>query len=105
MADYIERGALRKALSEADGITFDSLDVFDSLEIVDSIPSADVAPVLKSHWYWDEDGMDWGIGAWCCDNCKSRAETWWALDKKYNPLRCSGGKFCGNCGAKMDLVI
>ena len=102
MADYIDRQEVIETVAfyreDPDGIDH-------ALNSIKNIPSADVAPILKSHWYWDEDGMDWGIGAWCCDNCKSRAETWWALDKKYNPLRCSGGKFCGNCGAKMDLVI
>jgi DNA-directed RNA polymerase subunit RPC12/RpoP len=53
------------------------------------------------YWVWDKNGMDFGLGAWCCSECKSKAETWWASDKKYNPLNCSGGAFCGNCGAKM----
>ena len=52
-------------------------------------------------WIWDENGMDWGLGAWCCSGCRNKAETWWASDKKYNPLRCAGGRFCGNCGAYM----
>ena len=109
MADYIERKTVLNALSVFNDRVHGNEHFLNGIEtakeIVDKTLSADVATVLKSHWYWDEDGMDWGIGAWCCDNCKSRAETWWALDKKYNPLRCSGGKFCGNCGAKMNLVI
>lgn len=55
----------------------------------------------KGKWVWDENGMDWGLGAWRCSECHTKAETWWANDEKYNPLRCSGGNFCGNCGAKM----
>ena len=53
-------------------------------------------------WIWSKNGMDWGLGAWCCSECRTKAETWWATDKKYNPLMCSGGKFCGNCGARME---
>lgn len=60
----------------------------------------DVRPVVEAHWEWDENGMDWNIGAWTCSNCRRKAETWWASDK-HNPLRCAGSHFCGNCGANM----
>ena len=86
MADYIERGALRKALSEADGITFDSLDVFDSLEIVDSIPSADVAPVV--HGKWEDSIAKYGILIHKCSVCN-----------KYSHMAYN---YCPNCGVKMD---
>lgn len=55
----------------------------------------------KGKWFWDENGMDWGLGAWCCSECGSKPETWWESDERYNPLRCAGGRFCGNCGANM----
>lgn len=64
------------------------------------IPAADVWPVVVAHWEWDENGMDWNLGAWKCSNCRRKAETWWANDK-HNPLRCAGSYFCGNCGAEM----
>ena len=86
----------------------------------DALPSADVVardcydrllaendelrkerPVRHGRWIWNQDGMDWGLGAWCCSECGSKAETWWANDSGYNPLHCSGGHFCGNCGAIM----
>ena len=63
-------------------------------------PAADVRPVVVAHWEWDENGMDWNLGAWKCSNCRRKAETWWANDK-HNPLRCAGSRFCGNCGAEM----
>ena len=66
------------------------------------IPTADVAPARYGHWVWNPDGMDWGLGAWVCSECHAKPGTWWEADKKYNPLRCSGGHFCGNCGARMD---
>ena len=62
------------------------------------VPAADVRPVVEAHWEWDENGMDWNLGAWTCSNCRRKAETWWANDK-HNPLRCAGSHFCGNCGA------
>ena len=52
-------------------------------------------------WEWDPDGIDWGIGAWKCSNCGSKAETWWAKDGNSNPLRFAGSHYCGNCGADM----
>lgn len=69
--------------------------------IEEAPPVADVRPVVRGHWVWNPNGMDWGLGAWCCDQCRIKAETWWANDRKNNPLRCSGGRFCGNCGADM----
>ena len=65
-----------------------------------NFPSAQ--PERKTgRWIWNPNGMDWNLGAWCCSECKFKAETWWANDEKYNPLMCSGGHFCGNCGADM----
>jgi hypothetical protein len=69
--------------------------------LIDEIPPANVQPVVRGHWVWNPNGMDWGLGSWCCDQCRIKAETWWANDRKNNPLRCSGGRFCGNCGANM----
>lgn len=66
------------------------------------IPAADVVEVVHASWVWNPDGMDWGIGAWVCGECKSRPETWWNTVKECHPLRCSGSRYCGNCGAKMD---
>lgn len=69
-------------------------------EFLKSIPAADVRPVIRAHWEWDENGMDWNLGAWKCSHCHCKAETWWATDK-HNPLYCAGSHFCGNCGADM----
>ena len=75
----------------------------DALSEIDRAPTVDAKPVRHGRWIWNPDGMDWGLGAWCCSKCKAKAETWWANDPKYNPFLCSGGHFCGNCGARMDL--
>ena len=70
--------------------------------IQDILP-ADVRLVVRGQWEWDENGMDWGLGAWKCSECKAIPQTWWNADKA-NPLRCSGSRFCGNCGADMREI-
>lgn len=68
---------------------------------VKDIPAADVVEVRHGKWVWDENGMDWGLGAWTCSECHRKPETWWEADKG-NPYRCAGSRYCNNCGAKMD---
>ena len=95
MADYIEREAaivsVKKHWGNDDAVT---------VSIV-CIPAADVAPVRHGKWIWDEDGMDWNIGAWRCSECKSMSPMWWNTDKT-SPMNKSGHYYCPNCGAKMD---
>jgi hypothetical protein len=56
--------------------------------------------VEDAYWYWDPDGMDWGLGAWRCSACKAKPPAWWDCDKA-SPMNKSGHKFCPNCGAEM----
>lgn len=74
-----------------------------------AIPAQDTAhqenPSLKTaYWVWDPDGMDWNIGAWRCGECRAMSSAWWNTDH-HNPMRCSGSKYCGNCGAKMEGAL
>jgi hypothetical protein len=69
-------------------------------EALMDIPAADVRPMVKAHWYWDKDGMDWGIGAWRCSACKAMSPMWWNCDRG-SPMHKSGHNFCPNCGADM----
>ena len=113
MGEYVDKQAVesifrnaRKAM-KPENYKGDEFFIRDSIllnaeQIVHLMQAADVAPVRHGRWMWNPNGMDWGLGAWCCSECKSKAATWWANDKKHIPLRCSGGHFCGNCGAKMD---
>ena len=64
---------------------------------IDKLPSAE----RTGKWIWDEDGVEGGIGAWTCSKCEKAPNTWWEIDEKVNPLMCSGGSFCGNCGVRM----
>ena len=100
MTDLISRRAAIDAVTdELDMIDHVPQWVFDRLEKrLKQLPSAQ----RTGRWIWNKNGMDWGLGAWCCSECRTKAETWWATDEKYNPPMCSGGKFCGNCGARME---
>ena len=104
MADYISRNKAAKVLCMACGNA--ACDPFECsfYKEMEDIPAADVRPVVRGHWEWDENGMDWGLGAWKCSECKAIPQTWWNADKE-NPLRCSGSRFCGNCGADMRKVV
>ena len=69
--------------------------------LIDIPTAADVEKVRHACWVWDENGMDWGLGAWKCSGCHRKPETWWETDKG-SPSRCAGSNYCPNCGAKMD---
>lgn len=59
------------------------------------------APVVHGKWYYNENGRDFGLGAWacsCCDTCNHNIPG----NPNINPYIWSGSKFCPNCGAKMD---
>ena len=65
--------------------------------------AADVREVVKAHWYWDKDGMDWGIGAWRCSACNTKSPMWWNCDRG-SPMHKSGHRFCPNCGCAMEDI-
>ena len=64
-------------------------------------PDEEMMPVVFGRWYWDEDGMDWGIGAWRCSACEAMSPMWWNTDKG-SPMHKSGHRFCPNCGSCMS---
>lgn len=99
MSDYISREALKEAFENADA------DVCESYypdgycdwgfgrkninDVIDGVPAADVEPVR--HVVPVRCGMDEYYGEWVrCPNCDF-------------DLNTSAAKFCGGCGAKMDL--
>lgn len=72
----------------------------------------DVLELLKEqqeqkhgHWFYDPDGMDWGIPAWRCSECRCRNDNIPPNLERMNPLRWSGSKYCPNCGATMDEEV
>jgi rubrerythrin len=54
----------------------------------------------QGEWIWDNDAVDWNLGAWICSNCHARNDNI-PHSEKIIPLRWSGSKFCPNCGADM----
>lgn len=70
-------------------------------EAIEKSVAADVAPVVHGRWYYNENGRDFGLGAWacsCCDTCNHNIPG----NPNINPYIWSDSKFCPNCGAKMD---
>jgi len=105
MSDYISREAAIKSfcdgcIDEEDCHASPHKYVCAEVETIKAIPAADVREVKKGKWYWDKDGMDWGIGSWRCSECHSRPETWWQCERS-TPYNKSGHYFCPNCGADM----
>lgn len=65
---------------------------------------ADVIEHKRGHWYWDDNGMDWNLGCWCCSECRMRNPYIGGSEGTFllgNPYNWAGSKFCPNCGADM----
>ena len=92
MAEYIERGRLKEAIS-ADCQHLFSFDAsfYDMVMIdIDEVSAADVAPVVHARWIYGED-VDIQ-----CSACGADALT----EGDYRQIK---SRYCPNCGAKMDL--
>lgn len=92
MAEYIERGRLKEAIS-ADCQHLFSFDTsfYDMVMIdIDEVPAEDVAPVVHGRWVYGED-VDIQ-----CSVCGADAFT----EGDYRQVK---SRYCPNCGAKMDL--
>lgn len=59
---------------------------------------------LSGKWYYDKDGMDWGIAAWRCSKCNYIA-SYLPATKNINIMTYAGTKYCPQCGDKKDGVI
>lgn len=53
-----------------------------------------------SEWVWDNDAIDWVIGAWVCKSCRCRNDNIPHQSKCY-PYNWAGAKYCPNCGRRM----
>lgn len=103
-SEYIDReSAIEAAIDAADewGGGYNPNRAAQIREGINYLPAADVKPVVRGEWVWDENGMDWGIGAWICARCHNRPETTWHTMRDIIPLRWSGSHYCPNCGADM----
>ena len=62
-----------------------------------------IVPTIEpkhGEWIWDNDAVDWNLGAWICSNCHARNDNI-PHSERTIPLRWSGSKYCPNCGADM----
>lgn len=61
--------------------------------------------VKTGHWVYNKDGVDWGIPAWCCSECKSKNDMIPAYiqgrGRVRNPYVYAGSQFCPCCGVQM----
>lgn len=104
--EYIELNEAVKACEDYfkdvcvyDVASYEAVDDFE--RILDSIPVVDVAPVKHGHWVYNQNGHDWGLGAWECSLCHSVNNNL-PIDKRFSPYVYAGSKYCPNCGAKMN---
>ena len=68
-------------------------------------------PVRYGKWVWNNDAIDWNIGAWVCSECGGRNENIHTGKPDTvegfgtNPYIWAGSRFCPNCGAKMEPIF
>lgn len=115
--DLISRKALldkiREEILEKDEIK-DALDrqynkgLLRAIQDVKRAAAVDVEPVRHGSWVWNNDAIDWNIGAWVCSECGRRNENIHAgapgkrITLDCDPYIWAGSKYCPNCGARMD---
>ena len=64
------------------------------IDYLDEVPAADVRPVARARWYWDNYRYDW-----CCSNCFHPADHHIDKDDVY---KMPSFPFCPHCGADMQ---
>lgn len=60
----------------------------------------EIREVEYAEWYYNPNGMDWGLGAWLCSKCHTKNDNLGG-SKNINPYMFAGSKFCPQCGAVM----
>lgn len=93
MAEYIERGALDKALTvaAANGKDKDRRTWAKAICVLHDAPAADVAPIRHGHWIRVS-----LIGVFECSECSNQITV---TDSKFAKEVC---RWCLHCGARMD---
>lgn len=73
------------------------------MEVVNDIPDIDPESLRPTgHWVWDENGNDWGIGAWMCSECGCKNDNLGVRkDGGFSPYFFAGSKYCPQCGVRM----
>ncbi len=104
MAEYIEREAAIKEFSNNGSIfVYGKQQCKAIVSRLNDIPASDVAPVRHGKWVddkgnlvpWDEKNKNCPSNSAFCSVCGD----WLTASDEYPTI----GKFCPNCGAKMDM--
>ena len=102
MAEYIDKELVIDTIEELKSKALPKALLFDHLKkVIEIFPTEDFAPVKHGHWVYNQNGHDWGLGAWECSLCHSVNNNL-PIDKRFSPYVYAGSKYCPNCGAKMD---
>jgi len=67
---------------------------------IEEAPTIEAEPVVYGKWEWNENAIDWGLGAWVCSKCYSTNDNIHAR-RDGNPLFWKGSQRCPVCGARM----
>ena len=100
--DLIDRDALLEQIDiDSDGNEGQYGDEWFFMDTIENAPTIEARP--KGEWIWNENGMDWGLGCWCCSECGMRNPYIGSGDNALlsNPHNWAGSKYCPNCGAQM----
>ncbi len=118
MDDLIRRNDTLNAIAQycvgcesCDGIRCRGCQIDDALSIIENCEEVDAEPVRYAKWVWNDNAMDWNIGAWVCSACGGRNENIHAGKPGAtgslggNPYMWAGTRYCPNCGAKMGPIF
>ena len=81
MDDLIRRNDTLNAVAQYcvgcesyNGIRCRGCQINDALSAIENCEEVDVEPVSYAKWVWNDNAMNWGIGAWVCSECRGRNE-------------------------------
>ena len=93
MRDYIERAAVLELLRKwADGYSYIEIEAATAIRGITAIPAADVQPVVRGEWIWEEN--EWQYRCSACRITFDYDKTYELFDHGYQYAN-----FCPNCGA------
>ena len=98
MGDYIEREVIQKRLNrivEVNNLRTDRawFTPYGVKALIEEIPAADVRPVVRGRWRFEECDGETCVDGWVCSACGCGFHTHVPYFEDFN--------FCPNCGADM----
>lgn len=95
---YVSFDAVFRAIDEYDDYVIDDetgewyIPISKALSLIENIPPADVRPVVRGKWEWNEH-----YGLYECSNChNSFVDEEWVKEGKW--------QYCPSCGACMENI-